>query len=158
MDMKKCDDCGNNPATIHLTQIMQDETMVFNLCEECARKKGISISIPDGSASLSMPTAPPQKNITCEGCGMTYSEFKEKGRLGCVACYKVFDSEVDEYFMQVHGATAHLGKKYHRTITNVLDISDLSRLKKELDSAIRDEAFELAASIRDTISNLGSAT
>ena len=46
--MNMCDECGINPANIHLTQILQNETHVFHLCDECARKKGINISIQDG--------------------------------------------------------------------------------------------------------------
>ena len=36
----KCQDCGKKEATVHLTQEINDEKVVLNLCQECAEKRG----------------------------------------------------------------------------------------------------------------------
>jgi protein-arginine kinase activator protein McsA len=35
-----CQDCNKNEATIHLTQIVNNEKVVLNLCKACAEKRG----------------------------------------------------------------------------------------------------------------------
>jgi len=45
-----CDDCQINPAIVHLTHVEGGEALAYNLCEECARKRGIPI--PDGDTLM----------------------------------------------------------------------------------------------------------
>ena len=40
--MNMCDECGINPANIHLTQILQNETHVFHLCDELPVKRELT--------------------------------------------------------------------------------------------------------------------
>ena len=37
----QCQDCGERPASIHLTQIVDDSVTTLHLCEQCAEKKGV---------------------------------------------------------------------------------------------------------------------
>ncbi len=164
MDVKLCDECNCNPANVHLTQIIQNEVIVQHLCEECAKHKGISIVIENGH--LSLPQAGKkhkkghkaeinlEKDITCEACRMRFSEFKEKGRLGCSNCYRAFEKEINALLIQVHGASQHMGKKYHRFNRSCEKIDDVKVLRDELDNAVRNEKFELAALIRDKINSV----
>lgn len=161
--MYMCDECGINPANIHLTQILQNETQVFHLCDECAKKKGISISIQDESVSedgvqteIETETeteSAPQK--TCSRCGLQFSEFRNKGWLGCSDCYNAFESEIDELLVQVHGSSVHKGKKYSGLVSGHGSVNgEIKRLRHELAIAIKNEEFEQAAMIRDTIHSL----
>ncbi|KMQ52138.1 Nucleotide excision repair protein, with UvrB/UvrC motif [Chitinispirillum alkaliphilum] len=150
--MKICDECGIKPANIHLTQVMQNETEVFHLCEECARKKGISISIDNQQASDENCVIEEEK--TCENCGMKLSVFRSKGWLGCSGCYNSFEKEIDELLIQVHGSSIHRGKKYLGDAVREERTCDLERLRNEMDIAIKNEDFEQAAAIRDVIHNL----
>lgn len=43
-DMGMCEDCGMKPANVQLTQIIGEESTNLNICEDCASKRGISIS------------------------------------------------------------------------------------------------------------------
>lgn len=43
-DMGMCEDCGMRPANVQLTQIIGEEATNLNICEDCASKRGISIS------------------------------------------------------------------------------------------------------------------
>ncbi len=151
--MKQCDECGERPANIHLTQIMQNETLVSHLCEECARKKGINISINEESAETSSDNNKSLPDIKCKHCGYTYAQFRAKGWLGCSDCYYAFEKEIDEIFMQMHGSLIHKGKKYLGSSPispQSLDV-EMKRLRQELAVAIKNEAFEQAATIRDAI-------
>jgi len=155
--MQACDDCGKNPATIHLTHIMNESAIISHLCEECARNKGVTISIsPEEPIIQRKPPAPIEKDITCPRCKMNFSEFKLKGLLGCSDCYKHFEKEIDALLMQVHGTAGHQGKVYRTSETEKADLKTMEQLRKELTDAIEKEEFERAAIIRDAIHSLSS--
>ncbi|MBD3420919.1 MAG: hypothetical protein GF398_12435 [Chitinivibrionales bacterium] len=153
--MKKCETCGVKTANIHLTHVMDGETRDLHLCEECAKKKGISISISaEGFAPEQFfDTAVP--DVSCPRCRMHFSQFKAHGRLGCAACYQAFDREIRELLLEVHGDDTHRGKQYQpaKTLVNVMT-EELPKLKVKLETAIRNEEFELAAALRDTINSM----
>jgi protein arginine kinase activator len=153
--MNLCDECGVNPANIHLTQIMQNETHVFHLCDECARRKGISISVQDENFVEDENSAPQTPDKECSHCGMKLSEYKKSGWLGCPSCYHSFETEIDTLLVQVHGSSIHKGKKYQGVGgSHAASASEIKRLRHELASAIKNEEFEQAAMIRDAIHNL----
>jgi protein arginine kinase activator len=152
--MKMCDECGMNPANIHLTQITNDETHIMHLCDECAKKKGINISVNETvfEETDKLESLVPDK--ICTKCGLKYSEFKSKGWLGCAQCYTAFESEIDELLVQVHGSSIHKGKKYAGAAPGTEVSGQIKRLRHELAAAIKNEEFEQAAVIRDEIYNL----
>ncbi|MBD3314828.1 MAG: hypothetical protein GF344_03510 [Chitinivibrionales bacterium] len=157
--MHECDECGNKPANIHLTQIINNETTIFRLCEECARKKGISISIGVPQVSLqpqeqnSRQDAAADDAVVCPNCDLTLAEFKENGWLGCSSCYQAFADDINNLLLRVHSAHVHRGKQYRCAPAGMLDDKELKRLRKEMELAIRSEKFELAAAIRDKIND-----
>jgi protein arginine kinase activator len=156
--MQACEDCGKNPATIHLTQIMNESTIISHLCEECARKKGVTISITNEEPPRQDTTqTAPENDIVCPRCKMNFSEFKLKGLLGCIDCYKHFEKNIDALLVQVHGSSNHKGKLYRITETDKSDIQNMERLRSELTTAIEKEEFERAAIIRDAIHALGAS-
>ena len=148
-----CENCNQNPANVHLTQITDEETVVVHLCEECAREKGIHVSLAQ-TEQHELPPVSPQKESLCPSCRMKLSDFRKHGRIGCSACYAAFEKEIDELLLQVHGSCTHKGKIYAHTVAGNVATEDVTRLRHELDNAIRCEKFELAATIRDKISRL----
>ncbi|HKB89117.1 MAG TPA: excinuclease ABC subunit B, partial [Opitutaceae bacterium] len=86
----KCDLCGK-PATVHLTQIVNNKVHKVDLCEECAQAKGVTdtsgFSLADLLIKASLNPEPDGNEIRCEQCGFTQSDFKKQGRFGCPACY-----------------------------------------------------------------------
>jgi protein arginine kinase activator len=155
--MNYCDDCGNNQATVHLTHITGESAVVFHLCEECAKKKGVSISIVTDEPSRDDAGSPAPDcgaEAVCPGCRMPFSEFKSKGRLGCSQCYRTFEKDIDSLLKQVHGALIHRGKVYSIKFPISTEVKDLDRLRGELDDAIKKEEFEIAAALRDAIHSL----
>jgi protein arginine kinase activator len=153
--MKLCDECGTNPANIHLTQIMQNSTQVSHLCEDCARKKGISVSIGDEVTEETPVKSNPLVQKTCKRCNCTYEQFRSKGWLGCSECYTAFEKEIDELLMQMHGSLIHKGKQYTISGSSPQALSgEMKRLRHELAVAIKNEEFEQAATIRDAIHSI----
>ncbi|MDG5815752.1 UvrB/UvrC motif-containing protein [Chitinispirillales bacterium ANBcel5] len=160
--MKLCDECGINPANIHLTQIVNSETHVYHLCDECASDKGISITLDNDEdmvmAEQKSNSSPVEKKMeeekVCQGCNLKLSDFRAKGWLGCSTCYGSFEKEINELLVQVHGSSLHRGKKYAGSTTQGKRVHDLEHLRSQLDLAIRNEEFEQAAAIRDAIHSI----
>jgi protein arginine kinase activator len=155
--MKMCEECGLHPANIHLTQIVENETQSFHLCEECAQKRGIHLSIDEEAMNAkAVPLSPPPLEVDreCPSCRMKLSEFRSKGWLGCSGCYKAFEGEIEALLLQSHGSAEHKGKMYRQNAVDKKEKAYVSQLRSELDSAIRNEEFERAAKLRDAIHHL----
>lgn len=166
--MTPCEHCHEAPATVHITQIAENQTTVSHLCETCAREKGVVVEIgqdgivpevqvqAEAFARLQARPAAEIDNRECTHCQLTFSEFKANERLGCPHCYSAFDTDVEALLMQVNGGSEHKGKRHVPRAADSLTEADLARLNHELSEAVRREEFELAAMLRDTIQGLDS--
>jgi len=157
-----CDICGKSQATVHLTEIMDNQMAELHLCEECARKKGAQMEQHFGLADLLSGLADFGKQyevgeevkIKCQNCGLTYQDFKKIGRLGCGECYTVFRENLELLLKRIHGSTQHFGKSPVKTKPVVKAKTKLQDLKNKLQKAIQSEEFEEAAKLRDEIKEL----
>lgn len=161
-----CDVCGKNPATVHLTEIIDEKMNELHLCEECARHKSAAMEQQFGLSDLLAGMVDFQKPsskeeemvaIKCPACGLTYTDFKKIGRLGCGECYNVFRKYLAPLLKRIHGSNQHIGKNPVRTKTAAKlnkKKSGLEELKKQLQKAILQEAFEEAARLRDEIKEM----
>ncbi len=170
--MMLCDECGKNKATVHLTEIVNDQITKLNLCESCAKERGTEVEQHFGIADLLSALSdveqhqPPAAGGTapagavtkqkCASCGLTYEDFKKIGRLGCSDCYVAFKTGLSQLLKRIHGATQHIGKSPHpesvkeqKAVTHVQE--ELSRAKEELNKAVKKEEFEVAAALRDKV-------
>ncbi len=163
----RCDQCGENEAIIHLTQIVDNQMGTFHLCEACAADKGLepepkmeNVPLTDFLAQMSQESAPaPASAGECEFCGLTLRDFKKTGRLGCSHCYVTFDEHLRGLFRQLHGATQHVGKVYlPPDPTEAERTEQVTRLRRKLETAVQREEFERAAQIRDQIREREEAT
>jgi protein arginine kinase activator len=163
-----CEQCGENEAVIHLTQIVDNQMGTFHLCEACAADKGLepeskmdNLPLTDFLAQMAQPEEAPlaQGQPQCEFCGLTLKDFKKTGRLGCSHCYVTFEEHLRGLFRQLHGGTQHVGKVYlPPDPTDAERLEQLHRLRRKLEGAIQREEFERAAEIRDQIHALEGAT
>ncbi len=169
-----CDQCGKNKATVHLTEIINEQITKLNLCESCAKEKGTDVeqhfgiadllaalsdvegSTPSSTAGGAAGTAAPQAKTKCSRCGLTYEDFKKVGRLGCAECYTIFKNSLTPLLKRIHGSNQHLGKspspvslKEAKTSSKLHE--ELEMAKLELQKVIKKEEFEEAASLRDKI-------
>ncbi|NLP45984.1 MAG: hypothetical protein GX347_02930 [Epulopiscium sp.] len=90
-------------------------------------------------------------SLQCPSCKMTYDEFKKTGKLGCENCYQVFEHYLYSLIKRMHGNTNHTGKLPQRAATDLKLERKIRELKKELKTAIEEEAYEKAAQLRDQI-------
>jgi len=162
-----CDVCNKNPATVHLTEIVDDQMNELHLCEECARQKSTQMEqhfgLSDLLAGLAEFEKPPKEKdaeatiaLKCPNCGLTYADFKKIGRLGCSECYNAFKKYLVPLIKRIHGSNLHFGKSPVKTtvIKSEKKKPDLQDLRARLAKAIDAEAFEEAARIRDQIKDL----
>jgi protein arginine kinase activator len=87
----------------------------------------------------------------CSQCHLKFSEFKATGLLGCPACYSEFQEEIERIMARGSGPGVHSGKRYAAKIDEGAKDTDIRHLTEELSDAVKREAFELAARIRDQI-------
>ena len=153
----KCQHC-NNPATVHLTQILNGQMHKMDLCEECAHSKGVTnpenLSIGSLMNKQGLQGDSSSESMVCETCGTTHQEFKKGGRLGCEACYHVFRPVLDPLLDGMHAGTRHLGKTPVGSESRINFEREMSAVKRELKKAVSDENFERAALLRDKLKEL----
>ena len=158
-----CDICHKREATVHLTEIINDQVTELHLCEECAKEKGSEVEqhfdLADLLAGLTdsagaKPASKEELNIKCPNCKMTYADLKKIGRLGCSQCYTVFKKSLAPLLKRIHGSTQHVGKAPKRLAKETKQRTQLQVLKAELEKLIRLESFEEAVKIRDKIKEL----
>ncbi|MCF6095191.1 UvrB/UvrC motif-containing protein [Microaerobacter geothermalis] len=163
-----CQGCGQKPATLHFTKILNGQKTEFHLCENCAREKGELL--PGGSNGFSIHNllsgllnfepnpsygeATSYHQLQCKTCGLTYSQFTKGGRFGCSDCYSYFKHQLDPLFRRIHGNTSHSGKVPARSGGAIKLKRELEKLKQELQQSIAREEFERAAQLRDRIRDL----
>jgi protein arginine kinase activator len=163
-----CCVCKEKPASVHLTQISGDKVQKVDLCEDCAKQKGVNdpaaFSIADKLLGLGAALEIEQGSgvdVKCPHCGFTQADFKKSGRLGCSECYKTFAEGLEGLLKTMHKSTRHAGK-IPEALRQSRDAADrLKLLQKSLSKAVEDEQFEEAARLRDEIkqaSTRGSGT
>lgn len=155
--------CKKNEAKVHLTQIVGDKMQKIDLCEECAKTKGVNdpagfsfaeLLIGMGKSPEEETSAGVENELRCPNCGFSQSDFKKSGRLGCAECYTTFSEGLEGLLKTMHKGTKHLGK-IPRSLRQNRDLAErLKLLQKRLDKAISTENFEQAAVLRDEIKAL----
>lgn len=167
-----CQDCNKREAAIHLTQIINNEKVVLNLCKICAEKRGFHSpfeQIPFPLAEFVAGMIGPAKakgggrnarsekqEPKCKSCGLTFSEFGKIGRLGCAACYDAFRTELTDILRKIHGSAEHRGHRAVAATEAIQPVKEELRLRDELKKAIEEEDFEAAAKLRDRIRELST--
>jgi len=155
----QCCVCKEKPATVHLTQIVGDKMQKLDLCEECAKAKGINDPTSFAMADLMLGLGASQEldqsaagaELKCPRCGFSQADFKKSGRLGCPDCYKTFAEGLSGLLKTMHKGTRHIGKAPEALRSARESIDRLKTLQKKLAKAIEGEDYEMAAGLRDEI-------
>ena len=155
----KCQIC-DNPATVHLTDIVNKKKRELHLCEKCARERNLIPELPGPQLNLKAllnllmhpfpqagadpndPITPPFP-VACEMCGLTLAEFKADGRLGCPHDYEALRGMLEPLLERIHRSVTHAGKA--PTAVRI------RTWKQEMQAAIAAENYEEAARLRDLI-------
>lgn len=156
-----CEVCKENDVVITVTEIDGNGVRQVRLCEQCAAERGLqaSVSAPapaitDFLQSVQQHIPPSQTDaVRCSFCSSTLRDFRQTGRLGCPYCYTAFEQSLRELLRKVHGQGQHRGREYTGA-QGALEApvpASPDRLRERLERAIRNEEFELAASLRDQL-------
>ncbi len=166
----KCQQC-DRPATFHITELTGSKPQELHLCEEHARvylnetgdpgeaAPGIAASLAQNMAQqLALNQAAEDlKGIdqkTCPICGITFFDFRSKGRLGCPNDYVCFEEQLEPLILNIHGESRHGGKTPRRHGMSSGQRTTLIRLRRELEEAIAKEEYEKASELRDSIKKI----
>ena len=162
--MRKCERCKKEIATVHLTEIKSGTRREQHLCERCARELKVphspSISVNElvnellSKSKGSVRQARGEAGLRCPECGMTFAEFKKKGRFGCPNDYVVFRKHLDPLLEKIHGSTQYIGKVPASADAEPVNLRELITLRRRLKDVIKTEKYEEAARIRDRINEL----
>jgi protein arginine kinase activator len=160
----KCQFC-DNPATVHLTSIINKTKREVHLCENCAQKHNLSSPVQQElnvNALLQFLTGQTpagtveqnQNDLICPNCGIKYAQFRAVGRLGCPQDYEVFRDSLEPLLQRIHRSTRHPGKTPGRQRNRAQGMRRQALLD-ELQGAVREERYEEAARLRDQIRSMG---
>jgi protein arginine kinase activator len=162
---KRCDSCGKGDAAIQLTQVENNEMRVLHLCEACAVQRGVEVQSEKANAPLADFLAQIGKSVPetvgggrCPSCGLTPSQLRQTGRLGCAICYTHYDEHLRSLLRRLHGGTKHAGKIALPADPKEDDLqARIQSLRRSLKRAVEAEDFEYAAAIRDQLRKLETA-
>ena len=165
--MHQCEQCGQRPAVVEFIQVIGDVRKRTRLCRECAVEHSLEGSIGALRAfaqqifgelftqaeKLEKHFAIPEK--PCSSCGTTFHQFLETSLLGCPTCYYEFHDALKPILRRIHGSTRIRTSNKKPSISPALDAELLklqhAKLKIELQKALVEENYELAAQIRDQL-------
>lgn len=160
--MKKCRLCSKS-AVWHITEIRDNEAKAIHLCEGCGQE------YLNDSTSFDPESPGPVEHlgvlsegddleamagIVCENCGVSFNEFRARGRLGCPQCYTSFGDELLQLLENIHGDTVHTGKFARSGSESSRRHYELIKLRQELKRSVASEDYETAARLRDEIQAL----
>jgi len=157
----QCQICSKRTATIHLTEINDGVRTEMHVCEQCAAEQGIAahtqMSVNELLSHLLavQPSdeeifGPAEQQQVCPSCGFTLDRLRKEGTFGCPMDYKVFEQALLPLIERAHGGkNTHGGKVPTKVPKDTKKFVELSQLRQQLEKAVRDEDYELAAKLRD---------
>lgn len=159
-----CQLCKQRTATIHLTEIANNQRNETHLCQECAQEQGLAVKaqiplndllntlLAQSAAAEQDTSESPSKEHACPDCGMTLKRFAKESLLGCPEDYRAFQDELMPLIEKnQNGKTHHCGKVPSRMPDMSRKEVELTGLKRQLEQAVRNEDYETAAKLRDRI-------
>jgi protein arginine kinase activator len=158
----KCQKCAKS-AVFHITEVLGEyQYEELHLCEDCAQAYLNQAQQPKKPPTKSKePSLAEEQSETsamngrkCPVCGIKFAEFRNSGRLGCANDYEHFIDELTPLLQNIHGEIKHVGKTPRRLPQTRQIQQELTQLRKQLQRAILEEAYEDAARIRDRIKQL----
>jgi len=159
-----CQICGKHGASMLVRQIIDGKAKELYLCRACAkkhhlysddRKMHLSLkAIFDGllpQKGGSGEAAESVRPVVCPDCGTPLSRVKEKKMLGCPRCFFYFRDTVVKLMQESSGEVFYAGRLPAQLETFSETAFSLHRLEEELQKAVENEEYELAAYLRDKI-------
>ena len=171
-----CNKCKKREATTHVKSVVNGEYEEYMLCSECAKDLGYNNMWGDFSSDFSsilgsfFSNALPERSVTtrCPVCKSTFHDIQTSSKVGCAKCYEVFYADLMPSIRRIHSNTTHSGKrppkiaKLNSTVREeavgesigALAENEIETLKSQLEEAVKEQNFELAAELRDKIKEM----
>lgn len=170
----KCDFCDQK-AKVFLTQLSEGNMKKVSLCESCAKERGVTdptgfsladmvlggtpaFPIPGGGAVEAFAAAGGGSAKSCPTCGFGLDDLLRVRRFGCADCYTAFRPETLAMLRGMHRGPQHAGKTPKGLVAREAKKRRITELNEKLESAIASESYEEAATLRDEIRALESAS
>lgn len=161
---KICEVCKKFPATIHLTDVKNDNIKAeMHICEHCASQKGVNvikktISLAQlfgkklsANEQLVAGKKKNEENFVCERCGMSWEKYRETGRLSCANDYFAFVKNLKPILNEMHALPSnHIGKR-PRPDAQSNTQHQQREYRRLLREAVAREDYREAARLRDQL-------
>ncbi len=92
----------------------------------------------------------------CPGCGLSYQNFRNTGKLGCSKCYSTFRNPITGTLKQIHQNVHHTGKIPAGSALELKKKRHYEELKAQLQKAVSEENYEQAALLHKQLKALGN--
>jgi protein arginine kinase activator len=155
-----CQLCHAQEASVYLIEAVENVRTTLHLCEGCAQKRHLgevlnksALALQQLLAALPADRAAAGKRTpwqNCPACGLSFDQFRQKGRLGCEQCYDFFREPLLPLLRQFHQAEEHRGRSGPEP-AETPDAAETRDLKEKIRRAVAEENYELAARLRDQL-------
>ncbi len=158
-----CEKCGKKEATYFYSENINGKKKTVALCGDCA-PEGMAMEntllsgLFGGFSERSPLRARTVEVKKCPICGITYSGIASSGKVGCTECYVTFRKELTPTIRRMHGNRVYRGEKAEAKADvpaeappEAREESPVDSLRRRLEAAVKEENYELAASLRDEI-------
>lgn len=162
--MMICQICGKHNASMLVRQIIDGKTKELHLCRACAKKHHLDSEDEEMPISLKaifdglLPQLADKEEsnestrpVVCPNCGMSLSRVKAKKILGCPHCFFYFRDTVVKLMQETSEEVFYAGNLSSQPETFSGTAVSLQHLEAELQKAVENEEYELAAYLRDKI-------
>lgn len=154
-----CQHCNKNEANMHMKRIINGRAAEVHFCSDCARSlgygeafSGFGLGFTDFLEDFLLKGDHSATVFRCPVCSKSFEEIAKDGKMGCAECYSAFYDKLLPSLQRIHGKSSHAGKKPNDFSEN--KFNKLEELKVQLENAVREQNFELAAKIRDEINDI----
>ena len=154
--MTTCDLCDRS-AIYHDVRIVNNEHNTTHLCAEHALEAGVNLGPIDLSVVFSTieETLEHTSAKACPDCGMTIAQYKKCSLLGCPTCYETFKEVLLPIINKVQNNNTQLvGRVPSQMSVDLNRHLQIRKLLKKLESAVSQEQYEQAATLRDQLREL----
>jgi len=135
------DECCGVPAFL--------QNMVMSFAGDLFGRAAMPRSIK-GNVQLPKSKAPEGPIVQCAGCGISSEEIAKTQKAGCAKCYGTFDTLLMKKRNRFSEGKIYSGKDYSPKLV----WNDIDYLQSELNLAVKNQNFELAARLRDGMKKL----
>ena len=159
-----CQICGKHNASMLVRQIIDGKAKELYICRACAKKHHLYSGSREMHLSLkaifdglvpqldtSEEASDSVHPLACPDCGMPLSRVKEKKTIGCPRCFFYFRDTVVKFLQEISGEVFYAGALPAQLETFSGTAFSLQHLEEELQKAVENEEYELAAYLRDKI-------